>query len=288
MPTRLAVLADVHGNLPALQAVLADFEQYEVNAILVAGDLIAGPQPDEVIQLLRSLDAWLILGNNEIGLLDYLSRRAPQAWSTHEQFALGRWIFGNVPLSTVEFLQTLPIQAVYQADGLPSIHVVHGSPRDPNERLFPDRQPEILDIALSQSVEPVLVCGHTHQPWCLRRNGRLALNPGAVGCSLNGDPRACYAILVWQDDDWAITHRMVDYNIDATAAAFHTSGLLQHGGALARTFLLSMQTGRDVSMEFLNYAYHLAQKMGFPESNYVPDSAWFEASRTFNWKDYSG
>jgi predicted phosphodiesterase len=284
---RLAILSDIHGNLPALQAVLVDLQQFAADAILVAGDLVAGPQPNEVISLLRSLNAWSIQSNNEIGLLDYHSGKAPLAWFTHKQFALGRWIFTNTLPESINFIRTLPVQAVYQADGLPPIQVVHGSPRDPYEKILPDLQPEILDIALAQIDETVLVCGHTHLAWCVSRNGKLALNPGALGCSLNGSPHASYALLTWQDNHWETIHRSIDYNLQAIKAAFHASGLLKEGGALARAFLLDIQTGHNVSMEFLGYAYHLAQEMGYPDTQYVPDAAWDQATQTFYWQNYS-
>lgn len=280
---RIAVLSDIHGNLPALQAVLADLQQFDISAILVAGDLVAGPQPNEVIHLLRSLDAQVILGNNEIGLLDYHSGAAPLEWFTHKQFALGRWIFRNVDSENVAWLQTLPQQTIYRLDGATPIRVVHGSPRRTDEEIYPDHQLHILNTALASIDEPVLVCGHTHKAWVVHKNGKIALNPGSIGIPLDGDPRARYALLAWQEGLWQPILHNVNYNLDAIEIAFHQSGLLEEGGVLAQGFLHSVRTGSSTLRQFLAHAYHLAETAGYRNCKYVPDEIWDRAAETFSW-----
>jgi len=88
---RLAVLADVHGNLPALEAVLDDVHRHTVDGFIVAGDLIAAPHANETIRLLRSLGSWMIRGNSDDNLLRYNAGDAPEAWRTSRQFGLLRF-----------------------------------------------------------------------------------------------------------------------------------------------------------------------------------------------------
>ena len=88
---RLAVLADVHGNLPALEAVLDDMHRHIVEGIIVAGDHIALPHANETIRLLRSLGSWMIRGNSDDNLLRYDAGDTPEAWRTSRQFGLLRW-----------------------------------------------------------------------------------------------------------------------------------------------------------------------------------------------------
>ena len=206
---RLAVLADVHGNLPALEAVLADVQTHDVDGIIAAGDLIGGgPQPVEVVRLLRSLGSLMIRGNNEDYFLAYDAGDAPDAWRVSYQWATMRWSYLCLDRETLDFVASLPEQHVVALDSTPPIRVVHGSPSSPSGRLFPDcdpasmslfrkagflppgRDPVKLDLALAGVNEPVLVCGHTHIPWKQEQSDRLALNPGAVSGSLNGDVRA--------------------------------------------------------------------------------------------------
>lgn len=280
---RLAILSDTHGNLPALEAVLADIQQRDVDGFIVAGDLVGGPQAVETIRLLRSLGSWMIQGNNEVYILRYDTGDVPDAWRTSRQWALIRWAYRHLDRDTLEFIKSLPEQRVVALPSTAAIRVVHGSPRDPSELIFPDRDPATLELALAQTTEPVLVCGHTHIPWKHERDGRLALNPGAVCGSLDGDVRAQYALLTWQGDRWRAEHHAVPYDLRRIRAAFRESGLLEEGGALARAFLLSIETGQNVGLDFVSYAYELAAEAGCEHCDVVPDAAWEHAAATFDW-----
>jgi putative phosphoesterase len=283
---RLAVMSDVHGNLPALEAVLEDLQQYELDGVIVAGDFVGGPHPVETTRLLLALDGWMIRGNSDSRLVAHAAGSAPAAEYVCLQFALARWANAHVDRETLDFLRSLPEQRVVNIPGAPAIRVVHGSPRDPSESIFPDRDLSTLDLALSQVGESVLICGHTHIPWSLERNGRLALNPGAVAGPLNGEVGAQYALLTWQEDRWQVEHRTVPYALERIRADFCKSGLLEEGGALARAFLLSIETGENVADDFLAYAYGLTTEGELGENHFVPDDVWEQAAVTFDWDSY--
>ena len=280
---RLAVLADVHGNLPALEAVLADIRHHDVHGFIVAGDLVGGPRPVESIQVLRSLPSWIIQGNSDAGFIRYAEGEAPPAWHTNLQFALLRWGVRQLDQEMLDFLKSLPEQRVISLPGTVPIRVVHGSPRDPAESIYPDRDPELLDEALAQITEPVLICGHTHEPWARERGDRLALNPGSVAGPLDGYVGAQYALLTWRDSRWHVRHRAMPYDLDRIRADFMESGLLEEGGALARAFLLGIETGSNVTQFFLSHARRLAENADGGESPIIPDAVWLEATETFNW-----
>jgi putative phosphoesterase len=285
---RLAVLADIHGNLPALAAVLEDIRHYEPDGILVAGDLVlGGPQPNEAVRWLRSARAWIIRGNSDNDLIRYATGDAPQAWHTHLQFGLLRWTHRTVDRDTLAFLQGLPEQCVVEVPGTDPIRVVHGSPSAPSASIVPDTEPATLERALAQAREPVLVCGHTHIPWQVERDGRLALNPGAVSSPLNGTVGAQYALLTWQGDRWQAEHHAVGYDLERLRAALRESGALEAGGALMRAFLLGMETGRNIGKDFLTHAYGLAAEAGFEGCDAVPDEIWERAAATFDWEEAS-
>jgi len=299
---RLAVLADVHGNLPALQAVLADMRRQRVDGIIVAGDLVGGPQPVEVLGLLRSLNnCWMIRGNSDNYFLDHDAGNGPDGWRTSKQWAPMRSSYRYLDREALDFVASLPEQRVIALDGVAPIRVVHGSPWGAAEGLFPDRDPVMLrvfrdacllapdcepvglDSVLARIDERVLVCGHTHIPWKQEQDGGLVFNPGAVCGPLNGDARAQYALLAWQDGRWRVEHRAVVYDLERIRAAFDESRWLAEGGALSRAFLLSIETGRNVGVYFLNYAYGLAAEAGFEGCDVVPDAVWERAEDTFDW-----
>ncbi len=283
---RLAILSDVHGNLPALEAVLDDLRQYAVDGIIVAGDHIALPHANETIRLLRSLGSWMIRGNSDDNLLRYDAGDVPEAWRTSRQFGLLRFAHRHLDMDLMAYLKSLPEQRVIEMTGTAPIRVVHGSPRHLAESIFPDRDPASLDLALAQTQEPVLICGHTHIPWKFERDGKLALNPGAVCGALNGDTRAQYAIMTWQNDRWQVEHCAVPYDLNRMSAIFQESGLLEEGGALARAFLLSIETGQNVGDDWLSFTYRLAAETGFKNSDAVPDALWEQAATTFDWGKY--
>lgn len=280
---RLAILADTHGNLPALKAVLADIEQQSVDRVVVAGDLVGGPRQVETIRLLRGLDSWMIRGNNDTSFVRYATGQAPADRHTHLQYALLRWGVRQLDADTLAFLKSLPEQRVVAMPSADAIRVVHGSPRNPTESIFPDREPETLDLALAQVDELVLICGHTHRPWVKERDGRLALNPGAVCGPLNGNARAQYALLGWQGDRWQVEHRAVPYDLSQIRADFEKSGLLEEASPLALSFLLGIETGLNIGEWFLIYAYGLAAEAGFENCATVPDDIWQAAAETFDW-----
>lgn len=284
----LAVLSDIHGNLPALEAVLEALEAFAVDGFILAGDFVGGPQVNETLDWLRSLKIWGIKGNSDINLIQYDNGTAPQAWRHSKQFSLARWAHRNIHPSHLDYLKKLPEQLTVEMMGRTSIRVVHGSPRDPYESIFPDKNPESLKLALAQIPERTCVFGHTHIPWKQVCSGKMALNPGAVCGALNGDVRAQFALLMWENDHWQVEHRAVPYDHARSRRAFEESGLLEEAGALAKAFLLSNETGQNVGDFFLKYAYRLAAEAGYGDCQVVPDPIWDRASETFNWARYGG
>ncbi len=285
--TRLAVLSDIHGNLPALQAVLEDASRQAVDGFIQAGDYTGGPQAPECLALQRSLPGWMIHGNGEVNLRRYEQGEAPAAWKTNLQFSLLRRDHARLSRAELDFLFALPEQVVVQIEGAASIRVVHGSPRSPYEKIFVDNNSGVLEHALADTDERVLVCGHTHCPWIIRRDGRLALNPGAVCGPLDGFRGAQYAILSWQAQGWQVEQRAIRYDLAAVRRAFEDSGLLAASGALGRAFLLSIESGSNVADDFLNYAFRLAEQADFADRSIVPDEVWEQADATFDWKGVS-
>jgi putative phosphoesterase len=278
---RLALLADIHGNLPALDAVLADIERERITEILVAGDLVGGcPQPRAVIERLRALNAHIILGNNDIRLLHMVSGELPPEWMTCKQFAPAR--AGMPDPVVIDFLASLPEQITLQFPGTAPIRMVHGTPNSINELLFPDQNPELLDSILTQIPEAVLVCGHTHIPWMARRGNQLAINPGAVCAPYNGEIGAQYAILAWDGTQWQAEHRLIPYDLGLVRAEFEASGLLDQG-AIARAMLLTIETGRDYMLRFLDHAIRLTEEAGLGDLSVIPDHILDEAERSFIW-----
>lgn len=297
---RLVILADIHGNLAALEAVLADAQPYDPGGIVVAGDTTGGAQSQECLDRLRALGAQAIRGNNEEYMLAYHRGDAPPAWRASRRWGAMRWCYHHLRPETLGYLAALPAQRVVAVDGRAPIRVVHGSPQSAYRHLVPDGneaalahfrrvgivavdgRPLPLAEALAGVAEPVLVCGHSHLAWQQRAGDRLALNPGSVGSPANGDWRAQYALLTWEDGDWQVEFRAVAYDRARMRAAFVESGYLAAGNAFARACMVGADTGLNVPGALVDHAIRLAKEEGWTWDD-MPDAVWDRAAETFDW-----
>jgi predicted phosphodiesterase len=298
---RLAIIADSHGNLPALEAVLADIERQAVDGLIVAGDFTGGPQPQETVDRLRSLDPWIVQGNAEHYVLTWHGGQAPQAWRSGDQYATLRWSCQRLDREAVDWIAGLPEQEVIALDGAAPIRVVHGTPHSAIEFLIPYRQPGVVELCrragllvppyrpvdveevLPLVAEPVLVSAHSHIPWLWERQGRLVVNVGSVGSPNNGDVRAQYALLDWRAGRWRATLRAVPYDLDRLRAAYRDTGYLAAGGTMARAFLLGSERAANVPGLFVAHVRRLASLAGCDPGQPVPDTVWQRAVDTFDW-----
>ncbi|NIV37731.1 MAG: hypothetical protein GWN58_52455 [Anaerolineae bacterium] len=141
-----------------------------------------------------------------------------------------------------------------------------------------------IDEVFGQFEEPVLICGHSHIPWQQEREGRLAVNPGAVGIPINGDTRAQYALLAWEGGQWKAEHRALDYDRDRIRAAYLESGILEIEGAFAQAQLRAIETGQNMPGWLVSHCRRYAIEAGVPRSEAIPDAVWAEAVAAFDWE----
>jgi predicted phosphodiesterase len=304
---RIAVLSDVHGNLPALEAVLADIRDQDVDAIAAAGDLTSGVWAEEVVNRVQEIARWSIAGNHERYYADYdqgLDRRAQRV---SRQWASLRWCYERLSRRTLDRLADLPEQVTVSVDDADPIRLIHGSPQGIAERLYPSRgtrawahygragllpanSGSALESTVSAVAEPVVVCGHTHIPWIESTASHLVVNVGAVGGALNGDTRAQYAMLTWSDSraGWRAENRAVPYDLARVRHKFVASGYLSEGGGFARAILRNIETGLNWPGALLRHVYGHAQAAGWQDMDDLPDSLWDEGVAAFDWDTYPG
>jgi predicted phosphodiesterase len=182
---RVAVLSDIHGVLPALEAVLAEPDVAAADLVVLTGDLAAGPQPAETIDALRDLGdrAVWVRGNADRELV---------AYRTGEQSSIpdpiSPWAAEQLRPDQLDLLAGLPLTASVQVSGLGSVVFCHATPRDDEEVVLVDSRPERwteVFAGLDASVRAV-VCGHTHMPFTRLADRRLVVNPGSVGMPYGG------------------------------------------------------------------------------------------------------
>jgi predicted phosphodiesterase len=258
--TTLAILADIHGNMPALEAVIQDLRQVAVDHVVVAGDCINwGPFSQEVVERVTR-EGWAVIrGNNEFYLLDYETRRAPPAWNTLSDFPVLPWLHdqlhGRWQNTIAAWADTLQLR---HADA-PPIRVVHGSPRSAWEAMHPTDTDETLAPMLAGVSESVLIAAHTHLAMDRRVNSTRILNPGAVGLPLDGQVAlARYMLLDPVDDQWYATFCSVPFDLARVLDELARQRFVERCGVVGQLIVEEFQTARLRLYPFLQWrARHL-------------------------------
>jgi putative phosphoesterase len=209
---RVGVLNDVHGNVRALEAVLRDVEDAGVDAIVLGGDILAGPWPAETYELLEPIDnAVWIRGNADRELAEQ-GGRAPRE--------LVDWVAARVPPPALERVATLPLTVSLDVDGLGDVLFCHATPRDDNEiRTVLSSDERWLEV-LDGVAEHTVVCGHTHVQFDRTVAGFRIVNAGSVGMPYADAPGAYWALL---GPD--VELRRSEYDVAGTLQAIAATGI---------------------------------------------------------------
>ena len=246
---RLAIVSDIHANLPALEAVLADAQRVGVDQLWCLGDVVGyGAHPDECTSLIAERSALCLVGNHDLAVLGELD---DSAFSPAAAAAV-RWTRETARPETIEFLRSLA-----PAEESREVALYHASPRDPiwEYVLWPDQAAECIAVQAAR----VSLVGHSHVALSFvmaedgdRRppgqtieledvakgaqavagtrldvsEGRWLINPGSVGQPRDGDPRAAWLEL--DMDAWEATYHRIEYEIDRAADAIAANDLPEH------------------------------------------------------------
>jgi len=231
---RCALIADVHANLPALEAVLADIEDRELDAVYHLGDLVGyAPWPNEVVA--RLVGTTGVAGNYDSTVAtgaDHCGCRAEspaQEALAHESYV---WTVDHVTEETKAALRALPFRLDVRPVGGhrsgPTLRLVHGAPTLNTLYWDESRSDDFArDMGAKLGVREgdVVAFGHTHVPWAREVDGVRYVNAGSVGRPKDGDPRASWAIATWDGETLGIEHARTEYDVERAAAAILESGL---------------------------------------------------------------
>lgn len=220
---RLAVVSDIHGNLTALEAVIADIQRQGVTQVVNGGDVaLIGARPAEVIDRLGEL-GWQGLVGNTDELLWRPDQYARQLESAPKLEPVLRMLFKTYAPATVELigeqrldlLRELPTNLTFD-----EVRFVHASPGDLWRAPMPDASDQELVDCYGGLGATVVLYGHIHRPFVRRVGDMVVANAGSVGLSFDGDPRASYLLV----EDGQVEVVRVDYTVDDEVAALRASG----------------------------------------------------------------
>ena len=269
---RLVLIADIHGNLPALEAALAEIEALRPDRLIVAGDIVdGGPDSAACWRRVKALGCPVIRGNHERYVFDYGTPRADPAW-TSPQFAPLR--FARAELSAAEIAELAALPPHWRDPALPDLLVVHASLRGDNDSIFPytpEAQLEPMFEGLDSAVR-LIVRGHNHACSTREWGPRRIVTTGSIGLPQDGNPAAQFLVIerggpssaagaANPAQDWVVRHRAVRYDVGATLRRFRDSGYLDKAGPLGRLFYREMETGTHQIVPFLRF-YGAARSRG--------------------------
>jgi predicted phosphodiesterase len=276
---RIAVLADIHGNLPALEAVSLAIERLQPDYVVVDGDLINPiPFSGDVLNCVRCTDWAVVRGNHEFYFLDFGTARAVPGSDDPERWGCLHWLMSQISIDQARYLAALPDERTLYFPGTQPIRVSHGVPGRNRVGFYQEMPAEKIVPEIREIAERTIISAHTHvqvdrhlslldtvDPFAdpHDENNRYfdgfaadgatlaahwhLINPGSVGLPLNADPRAQFALLesVPEEDEpggWRVTHHRIEYDRRPALDAFHSSGLLKVGGVVAHLFYWEMVT----------------------------------------------
>lgn len=250
--TRIAVLADIHSNVPSLDAVVEDIRHQSVDEAFVGGDLVGrGPQGALVVDKIDELGWPSIRGNHEDYVLDFRRHDVPDEWLAADIWAASRWMANELDESHVEYIDSLPFSTTPETAS--DLRLVHGSPTSYHEGIGPWTSDETLREHLDSIDEDLLVCAHTHRSLSREvENGRV-VNVGSVGLPFNGDPRAQYAIFDGSAGDWDVDFRRVEYDRERFLEIYQETGFLEEGGLTATILRLEVKRARPYLVPFMKW-----------------------------------
>jgi putative phosphoesterase len=225
---RVAVITDIHANLPALQAALTRIDELGVDGLYCGGDLVGyGPHPNEVCALIAERAIPTIYGNYDYAIARDLEDCGCAYVTPHDR-ELGQrsvdWTLAHTDQASKDFMRALPFDRRFTV-GQAGVHLVHGSPRKVNEYLFEDKPARLYERLAAAEGADTLVFGHTHKPWVHEFGGVRFVNCGSVGKPKDGDPRGAFAILEADGAGVRVSIERVEYDAAAVAGEVAAAGL---------------------------------------------------------------
>ncbi len=256
----VAILADIHGNIRALDAVLDDIAQQDIDAVVCNGDLITSSAHSvEVVQRIRQLGIPCTRGNHE-RYLQELADPGDEKWNqanwapTHHDFRVldteeRRWLIG------------LP-DTLWLCDGEAPLVMAHGAPGDDVARVTAQNGEDDWRVLFADLPDGMTLVGsHLHWYWQRRWRGNLFVRTPSAGLPLDGDQRAGYVILRREERGWSAEQRRVAYDLAGELAAFRLSDYYREGGVVAHLFWEELRTARWWLIPFFSHLRQASAKI---------------------------
>jgi predicted phosphodiesterase len=244
---RLAVLADVHGNLQALEAVLEHAQAQKVDSIIIAGDLVnLLPDSRACWDLVQSLRLPMVRGNHERYVFHYSTPFADPFWHSEAFKVLGLTV-AQFSEAERKQMECLPLHLHFD-----DLLIVHASYRGDYDSIFADTPEKELEPMFAGSTEQFILRGHNHHSYAVKFGSRHIETISSAGLPLDGTPEAKYVIAEKFVQGWHIERQQVDYDHISAVKRLESSIFMEQGGPVAKIFLRELKTSHYHVVRFWN------------------------------------
>lgn len=242
---KVAVISDIHGNVPALKTVTADIEQWQPDIVVVDGDIVnRGPLSRDCLEWVlarQASDGWQIVrGNHEDYVLECAEAESPLAGPAYEVRQFAHWAYQQVE-EYAPILSNLPDRYTFYAPDGTELRVMHGSMRDNRDGVYP----KTSDAELREQIAPapkIFVTGHTHRSLIRQIDATTVVNIGSVGASFDADRRLSYGRFTWTESrGWQSEIVRLPYDYARVEQDYKMSGFLDEAGPLAQLMLVELR-----------------------------------------------
>jgi len=250
---RIAVLADVHGNIHALKASLAEIKKQKVDKIVLAGDLLNGlPNSKQCLDLLNSQNIILLQGNHERYVFDHYSNKAPESWQGGN-WAPVRWVIDSLSKADLAQISNLPMYLEFD-----NLLITHASPYDDYARIRQDTPEDELRKFFKGFEQKYIVKAHNHV-WLERSwADKQLLSIGSNGLAMDGRQKAQFIIAEQTAQAWVFEKFFIDYDLKAALKSFDDSGYTAYTPMALLTKLELITARSQVHPFIVEYARALA------------------------------
>lgn len=299
---KYAIISDIHGNIHAFKAVLADAKACGVDMYLFIGDYASSfPWGNDVMNEMCDLrsKSTVIKGNGEDYLIGIKNRG--QTDFTCQQFKPVYWAYNALSVENMAYISGLSDNAIVSDKQGGEIHLMHSMDifyRNPKIEIFHSRNRRMMmtespfshEEYLIRAKEALLSCsdavdeiqalpkgiylfGHNHMQFHMEYDGRLFINPGSCGEPLDGNTKAAYTLLSCENGRCDVLERRVEYDLNLVVDGLITSGFADYSPEWSRVVKLDLLTGMDYFMSFVMHLIDVGRKMG-ETGYYVSNEVW--------------
>ena len=264
---RISVFSDIHSNSVAFKACIKCAEAIGFDACILLGDYVSDcAYPERTMELIGEIKqkypTIMIRGNREEYLLDHLRNPGRSDWKYNSQTGSLLYTFENLSKESILSFDSMPIYQKIDIPGYESFEICHGSITKSRAMVLPGHKD--ADEACEQMATKLLILGHTHTRFIMKKDDRVLANGGPVGVPSDNVTGASFLMLSSEKGVFVPSVHVTDYDVDEVVRQIDESGLTQKANVWARGIKAMLRTGREYLIEAIDLVAVLSRETGLP------------------------